>query len=621
MNDKYVYFLRLFLVRPFQSFALCATLATIVYSIGCDPAQSRNVPGDFAWQQFDEIIRYTKNHYIDPNAVKDSRSYIGAAEGALRALPTPLILFPRKYYEESRARLPEEKRMPGKLLEIEKGAGYVVLAPDYEAWQKAQEALSKREQERRKRMSPQERQDEFEKARKEALAEQEAMEKAWGDLGFGRSEFETVIAWIEKNKAQYSSLPPNYKGENPYAEKPFGMQHVFFAAANGFLSALDPHSAVIEQESWDKLRKESEDSSFEGIGAMLRGGGGQDVVVETPLPGSPALNAGIRAGDVIVKVDSTPVDNLPLGDVVKRIRGPRDTFVTLEIERKTEYTHLQIRIKRGVIQQKAVSSSYMPESKIGVIKLSSFLFLDNTPTERVRNEYRDLVKKAGGRLNGLVLDLRGNVGGDLEEAIRICGLFVPDDSVVVQIKRRGDTDEHRSPESRMTPADLPVIVLINSNSASAAEIVASALMDHKTALVLGERSFGKATVQTLQSLPSSGRQVLIKITTARYYAPEGYTVQVYGVVPDIALSDEVDNSFPPRFREEDMWKHLQKLKQRERNPAREAWVEKLKAIVGKNEKAELYLNTHKSDAIKPDYMLMRALSYFDALKQFPAPTD
>lgn len=618
MNDKYVYFLRIFLVRPFQSFALCAILATIVYSIGCDPAQSRNVPGDFAWRQFDEIIRFTERNYIDPKAIKVSRGYVGAAEGALRALPTPLILFPRKYYEESRTRLPEEKRMPGKLLEIEKDADFVVLAPDYAAWQKKQEQISKREQERRKKMTPAERAEEFEKQRKESQAEQEAMEKAWSDTGFERSDFEAVIAWIEKNKAQYSTLPPSFKGENPYAEKPFGLQHVFFAAANGFLQALDPHSAVIDAESWQKLLKESEDSSFEGIGAMLRGGGGQDVVVETPLPGSPALNAGVRAGDVIVKVDGTSVDNMPLGDVVKRIRGPKETYVTLEIERKTEYAHLMIRIKRSVIEQKSVSSSYLPETKTGVIKLTSFLFADRRPTERIREEYEGLTKKAGGRLNGLILDLRGNVGGDLDEAIRIAGLFVPDDSVVVHIKRRGDTEERRSPESRMIPADLPVIVLINSNSASAAEIVASALMDHKTALVLGERSFGKATVQSLQPL---GREVLIKLTTARYYAPNGYTIQVYGVNPDITLSDEVDNTFPPRFREEDMWKHLEKLTQREKDPAREAWVEKLRAAVGQNERAEAFLNAHKTDAIKPDYMLSRALSYFEALKQNPAPAN
>lgn len=160
---------------------------------------------------------------------------------------------------------------------------------------------------------------------------------------------------------------------------------------------------------------------------MLRGGGGQDVVVETPLPGSPALNAGVRAGDVIVKVDRTGHRQYAAWRCCKTYPWTKGEFVTLEIERKTEYAHLMIRIKRSVIEQKSVSSSYLPETKTGVIKLTSFLFADRRPTQRIREEYEGLTKKAGGRLNGLILDLRGNVGGDLDEAIRIAGLFVPDD--------------------------------------------------------------------------------------------------------------------------------------------------------------------------------------------------
>ncbi|MCE9596846.1 MAG: S41 family peptidase [Spirochaetia bacterium] len=609
-----VFTLRLILVKPFQSLVASAFLFTIVYSIGCDPAQSRNVPGEFSWGQFDEIVRFAKSNYIDPDSIKDSRSYVGAAEAAVRALPTPLLLYPRNYYQELQKRLPEERRIPGKIVEVEKGSEFIVVVPDYGAWEKKQETWGAKERERRKSLNAKARAEEFEKQRKEGAQEQDATEKAWADIGFGRKEFETVIAWIEKNKATYSNLPPNFKGENPYEKDPFRIQHIFFAAANGFLQSMDPHSAVMDMESWQKILKESEDSSFEGIGAMLRGGGTQEVVVETPLPGSPALNAGIRAGDVIIKVDGGSIENLPLGDVVKRIRGPKETYVTLELERKTEASNLSIRIKRGVIVQKSVSSR-LESGKIGVIKLSSFLFVDKRPTELIRKEYDSLIKQAGGQLNGLVLDLRGNPGGDLDEAIRIAGLFVPANKVVVQIKRRGDTEERRSDEDPMIPAGLPMLVLINSGSASASEIVASALMDHNAALVLGERSFGKATVQGLQKRG----EVLIKLTTARYYAPNGYTIQVYGVIPDIALSDEPDNTFPPRFREEDMWKHLPELTAREKNTAREAWVEKIKAAMGSNNSAEQFLSSHKNDALKPDYMLVRALSYFEALRKNPKP--
>ena len=160
-----------------------------------------------------------------------------------------------------------------------------------------------------------------------------------------------------------------------------------------------------------------------------------------------------------------------------------------------------------------------------------------------------------------------------------------------------------------------MIVLIDSGSASASEIVASALMDHNAALVVGERSFGKASVQGVHTRGD----VKIKLTTERYYAPRGYTVQVYGVVPDIEISDTSSGDFPPSFREEDMWRHLPELERREKDPVREGWIGNLRSIVGKNEAAEKYLAAHKGDAVRPDYMLQRALSYFEALSKYPTP--
>ena len=164
-------------------------------------------------------------------------------------------------------------------------------------------------------------------------------------------------------------------------------------------------------------------------------------------------------------------------------------------------------------------------------------------------------------------------------------------------------------------AEAPLVVMIDAGSASASEIVASALKDHDAALIVGERSFGKATVQSLESLGD----VIIKLTTARYYAPDGYTIQVYGVHPDVAISPEADGTFPPRFREEDMWQHLPELQERKKKPARQAWVKTLSDAVGENEAAEKFLKEHKDDAIKPDAALIRAIAYFDALKKYPRP--
>jgi C-terminal peptidase prc len=288
--------------------------------------------------------------------------------------------------------------------------------------------------------------------------------------------------------------------------------------------------------------------------------------------------------------------------------------VELEVERAALHTFHTIKIKRQVIEQKGVTSRYIPEQKVGVIKVSSFLYEQEKTSDAVLRELENL--KSQGEVQGVVLDLRNNPGGFLEEAINVAGLFVPRGSIIVQTKGQGK-DRLSARRSKNHPAisNLPVIVLINAGSASASEIVASALMDQNAALIIGERSFGKASVQEVQTRGTT----IIKLTTARYYAPEGYTVQVYGVVPDVTISDEPDGTFPPRYREEDMWKHLPELKQRDNDSVRNSWIDLLKKDVGDNLKAEEYLEQHKNDAEKPDYMLQRAMSFFPALRRHPRP--
>jgi C-terminal peptidase prc len=456
------------------------------------------------------------------------------------------------------------------------------------------------------------------------------LEQFWDKTDFSRNDFLKVIQFIENHLDKYKQPPLTEKNKQKQTEeiKDFGMNYVYFFAANGFLSSFDPHSGLIDLESWDKMRKESEDASFEGIGALLRGGGTSEVVVETPLPGSPAVKAGLRAGDVIKKVNGESIENLPLNEVVKKIRGPKDTMVELEIHRPVEMRTLTIKIKRGVIEQKAVSSVYLPESpykdylpgfRIGIIKITSFLYDKIPQSEMIRKEYYNLIEKSEGKLEGLIIDLRNNPGGDLDEAIKVAGLFLPENAVVVEIRGKGGySEKRRNSTSPLISANshIPIIVLVNAGSASASEIFASALMDHNVSLIVGERTFGKATVQGLRKIGD----VIIKLTTARYYAPKGYTIQVYGVEPDIKISDEIDGSFPPRFREEDMWKHFPELEKRPEDPKRSEWVKKLISLNEPNsKKAEEYLKTHERDAIRPDAMLIRALGYIKAMKIYPKP--
>jgi C-terminal peptidase prc len=607
---------------------LLASIALLLYAgfCGCDPAQSKEVPQGFSQDNFDRVVEYALSSYLDPDTVVAGRCYIGAAEEAFKSLPAGLVMLPESFYSRMSELVAAERQIPGKTIKISPDDQFVIVVPDYREIEKRRRAIEASEKARRKTMTQAQKNAEAEAFRDQLKKEQKALETAWESVKFSRDDFLRVMAWIESNLDSYRELPPTFEGENPYAENPFGMHYVYFAAANGFLQNMDPHSAVIDNNSWDKMRKESEDSSFEGIGALLRGGGSSDVIVETPLPGSPALKAGLRAGDIIRKVDGKSIENLSLSEVVKRIRGKKDTTVVLEVERPAEVENLSIRIKRAKIEQKAVSSSYLMELpykdfmplRVGIIKITSFLFDKKRPSELIRHEYYQLLEKADGQLDGIILDLRGNPGGDLEEAINVAGLFLPDNSVVVEIRSKDERVRRKSRERKLilNSNTVPIVVLINAGSASASEIVASALQDHNAALILGERSFGKASVQSLRPLDS----VIVKVTTARYYAPNNYTIQVYGVEPDIAISDEIDGSFPVRFREEDMWKHLPELQKKSEDPARRAWIERLKQRASADiQVAEIYLRGHGKDAVKPDAMLIRALPYLKAMKSGAAP--
>lgn len=576
---------------------------------------ARSVPESFSAGDFTRIINIALNYYIDPKSIDIDRGYVGAAKATLQSLPYPLHLMPVSFYK-NRAKYAEPGMVtPGKLV-YSAGDRFVIFQPDYAKFRQMKDAYEKRERARLKKLTPAQRAEEVKKNREEQTERQNAEQAAWVEAGFGRSDLEFIVDWIQNNHVNYSKMPAGYEGANRYKDNPFGMHHVYFAATQGFLNSFDPHSNVMAPETWDKIRKESEDATFEGIGALLRGGDLREVIVETPMPGSPAVSSGLRAGDIIRKVDGKSIENLSLSEVVKQIRGPKDTIVTLTVDRPSELATLDIKIKRGVIERKAVTGEYLKSHNVGVIKINSFLYDKKPTSEAVKETYSDIVNQADGALTGLILDLRNNPGGELDEAIRVSGLFLGEGVVVTTVKNQRRQQERVSPVEAIVPEDLPIIVMVNSGSASASEILASALQDHNRALIVGDRTFGKATVQ--QIIPID--EVLLKLTIARYYAPDGYTIQVYGVQPDIKISEEPDQSFPPRYREEDMWKHMPELTQKKQDDARAQWIELIGKKIGENKAAEKYLKTHEKDAIKPDYMQIRALSYFEALRQYPVST-
>lgn len=335
-------------------------------------------------------------------------------------------------------------------------------------------------------------------------------------------------------------------------------------AISGMVSSLDPHSQYFDKKSFKEFR-EGTTGRFVGVGIEITQEDGLIKVV-SPIEGSPAFRAGLKTNDLITKIDDTAVKGLSLSDSVKRMRGEPNTKVTLTIFRKDENRSFPVTIVREEIKTQSVKGKVV-EPGYAWIRLSQFQ--ERTVDDFVR-KVEDVYKQEP-NLKGLVLDLRNDPGGLLDAAVAISAAFLPENVTVVSTN--GQLAESKatykaSPEFyqrrsgsdplRKLPAALktvPLVVLVNEGSASASEIVAGALQDHKRATIMGSQTFGKGSVQTVRPLgPDTG----IKLTTARYYTPSGKSIQAKGIVPDVMIDEsEEGNLFAAlRMREADLDKHL-----------------------------------------------------------------
>jgi carboxyl-terminal processing protease len=338
-------------------------------------------------------------------------------------------------------------------------------------------------------------------------------------------------------------------------------------AISGMLANLDPHSAYLDADAFKDLQVSTQ-GEFGGLGIEV---GMEDGLVKviSPIEDTPAFRAGVKAGDLIFKLDDTPVKGLSLGDAVKKMRGKPKSTIKLSILRKGEAKPLEISIVRDVIKVQSVKSK-MIEPGFGYLRVTQFQ--EETAPDVVR--HLDKLYKADGEakgtgLKGLVLDLRNDPGGLLHGAIGVAAAFLPPNSVVVttdgrveDAKRkytaasedylRGGREDfiRKLPEGARS---VPLIVLVNGGSASASEIVAGALQDHKRAVVMGTQTFGKGSVQTVLPLSS---KTAIKLTTARYYTPNGRSIQAKGIEPDIVVEESANGGSRERLREADLGRHL-----------------------------------------------------------------
>lgn len=396
-------------------------------------------------------------------------------------------------------------------------------------------------------------------------------------------------------------------------------------AISGMLSNLDPHSSYLDADAFKDLQVGTQ-GEFGGLGIEV---GMEDglVKVVSPIEDTPADRAGVKSGDLIFKLDDTLVKGLTLSDAVKRMRGKPKTQIKLTILRKGETKPLEITLTREIIKVQSVKSKLV-EDGYGYLRVTSFQ--ENTAASVVKH-LNDLYKP--GALKGLVLDLRNDPGGLLNGAVGVSAAFLPPKTLVTSTDGRTADAKHQfyaSPEDYLRGSredyiknlppearKVPMVVLVNGGSASASEIVAGALQDHKRALVLGTPTFGKGSVQTVLPLPGN---TAIKLTTARYYTPSGRSIQAKGIVPDIAVEESANGDSAQRLREADLDRHLSNDKEagapaKETPPAKPQAKAPTKPKAGSKEEADDAAEPPSRElASKKDYQLNQALNLLKGLQ-------
>lgn len=335
-------------------------------------------------------------------------------------------------------------------------------------------------------------------------------------------------------------------------------------AIDGLLLSLDPHSSYLKPESYREFQNETK-GSFTGIGIEITLQDGIITII-APIEDTPADRAGIRSQDKIIKIDGVLTKGKTLFEAVKLLRGSKGTEVTISIYREgledlQEYTLIREAIPRNSVK------SFMLKPGFGYLRISNF---QRNTTKEVKQHLSDL--QGAAPLQGLIMDLRNNPGGLLDQAVAVADLFLDDGLIVYTKGKKSSQDLNFEAHENITPATYPIVVLVNEGSASASEIVAGALQDHKRGVIVGTQTFGKGSVQTVIPLPDGAG---LRMTTARYYTPNGRSIQATGITPDViaARSDkpiETDaTGNTSRIREQDLENHFTNSSGEEQSPPKE----------------------------------------------------
>jgi carboxyl-terminal processing protease len=402
------------------------------------------------------------------------------------------------------------------------------------------------------------------------------------------------VEQIQKFSEVYSRIQRSYVEE-------VDDEKLIAGAISGMLSALDPHSAYLNEDAFTELRVGTS-GEFGGLGIEVGMENGF-VKVISPIDDTPAYKAGLKAGDLIIRLDDKPVKGLTLGDAVKLMRGKRGAAIELMVVREGKDKPFKVKIIRDIIKIKSVKQR-MLEPGFGYVRISSF---QSKTTNGVITALAKLKTENKGKLKGIILDLRNNPGGVLNGAVGVSDVFLDNSGKIVYTEGRVADAKMRydaNPGDRLDGA--PMVVLVNQGSASASEIVSGALQDHKRALIVGQKTFGKGSVQTVLPLDS---KTAVKLTTARYFTPSGNSIQAKGIIPDIIVKPlqlksnkkDEDESFVP-LSEADLEGHLSNPEGKKKSNEIKKAADKVK----KDKKADIDLATK-------DYQLYEALNVLKSM--------
>ncbi len=378
----------------------------------------------------------------------------------------------------------------------------------------------------------------------------------WADRSEGRSSLSLPLAELRTFSEVFGKIKSDYVKE-------VDDKKLIEGAIRGMLADLDPHSAYMDADSFKELQVGTT-GEFGGLGIEV---GMEDgfVKVIAPIDDTPAQRAGIQPGDLIIRLDDSPVKGMTLGEAVKIMRGKPGTKITLTIVREGEEKPLTITITRAIIKVKSVKSRIL-EDGFGYVRITQFQSRTGKDLNKV---LKKLNRESGGQLKGLVLDLRNNPGGVLNAAVDVSDAFLNKGTIVYTDGRIKNSKMRFNARQGDLLNGAPMVVLINGGSASASEIVAGALQDHKRAVILGQPSFGKGSVQTILPLPGG---TALKLTTALYYTPSGRSIQAEGIVPDVKLESvklaKAEHSLR-MLKEADLAGHLENGGASKRKPEKE----------------------------------------------------